>query len=50
MMIKYAHKWFKEKGVSVVRIETAASNKVALSFYKKFGYKPIYMVLEKEQL
>ncbi len=44
----HAHNWFKEKGVNTIRAETAASNKTAIMFYKKFGFKPNYISLQKE--
>jgi ribosomal protein S18 acetylase RimI-like enzyme len=47
-MMIHAHNWFKEKGVNTIRVETAASNKAAITFYKKFGFKPHYISLQKE--
>ena len=47
-MMIHAHNWFKEKGVNTIRVETAASNKTAIRFYKKFGFKPHYLSLQKE--
>lgn len=47
-MTIHAHNWFKEKGVNTIRVETAASNKTAVIFYKKFGFKPYYIALQKE--
>ena len=44
----HAHNWFKEKGVNTIRVETVASNKTAIMFYKKFGFKPNYISLQKE--
>lgn len=46
-MMDQAHNWFKEKGVNIIRVETAASNKRSLMFYKKFGYEPNYILLQK---
>jgi len=47
-MMIHVHNWFKEKEVNTIRVETAASNKTAIRFYKKFGFKPNYISLQKE--
>lgn len=47
-IIVHAHHWFKEKGVNTLRVEVLASNKTALTFYKKFGFKANYLSLQKE--
>ena len=48
ILMIHAHNWFKERGVNTIRVETAASNKTAIRFYKKFGFKPNYLSLQKE--
>lgn len=47
-MMIHVHNWFKEKGVNTVRVETAASNKTAMVFYRKIGFEPYYISLQKE--
>jgi len=47
VLMLHAHNWFKEKGVSTIRVEALASNKAALAFYQKHGFKPWYISLEK---
>ena len=44
----HAHNWFKEKGVSTIRVETVAPNKRAIIFYKNFSFKPCYIALQRE--
>lgn len=47
-MMIHAYNWFKRKGVNIVRVETAASNKTAIKFYEKFGFKPYYISFQKK--
>jgi GNAT superfamily N-acetyltransferase len=47
VLMVHAHTWFKEKGVNTIRVEALASNKAALVFYRKYGFKPWYISLQK---
>jgi ribosomal-protein-alanine N-acetyltransferase len=47
-MMEHALGWMRDKGIRTVRVETATSNEAALKFYKEYGFKPNYMILQKE--
>lgn len=49
-MMIHAFNWFKEKGINTIRVEALASNKPAILFYKKFGFKPNYISLQKDMV
>ena len=46
-IMAHAQKWFRERGVNTVRVEVLASNEAARSFYKRLGFEPNYMTLQK---
>jgi len=48
MMMRHAFNWFKERGVNTVRVEALACNRAAVSFYRRFGFKPNYIIFQKE--
>ncbi|MGD2201274.1 MAG: GNAT family N-acetyltransferase [Candidatus Bathyarchaeota archaeon] len=47
-MMEHALEWMRTRGVRTIRVETVASNHAALKFYEEYGFKPNYMILQKE--
>lgn len=39
LFVKEAKKWFKEKNIKVITLQTIVSNRHALGIYKKMGFK-----------
>ena len=48
ILMKHAEDWFRNKGIKTVRVEALATNEKALAFYRKHGFKPNYITLQKE--
>jgi len=48
VLMKHADGWFRNKRVKTVRVEALAANDKALAFYRKHGFKPNYISLQKE--
>lgn len=47
-LMMHAEGWFREQGVRTVRTDMLASNARALAFYRRHGFKPNYISLQKE--
>jgi len=48
IMMLHAFNWFRERRVSTIRVEVLASNKAAIRFYRKFGFRLDYMSLQTD--
>lgn len=42
-------KWLDEQGVEVQRLSVSVGNEVVLDFYKRFGFHPLHIILQRKK-